>query len=67
MFNFKVGTKLSQKSDDFRVAILSCNFKRCYFRICQAFVFVGTGFHQKLDNFQVLFKLLTKDKMDLDC
>ena len=48
-----VGTGLHQKSDNFKVPILSCYVKRRCSSICRALVFVGTWLNQKSDNFKV--------------
>ena len=47
-----VGTRLNQKSDAFKVTILSCYVERRCSMICGALVFVGTGLNQKSDNFK---------------
>ena len=48
-----VGTRLNQKSDNFKLPILSCYEKRCWSILCPALVFVGTRLNQKSDNFTV--------------
>ena len=48
-----VGTGLNQKSDNFKVPILSRYEQRRWSIFCHGLVFVGTGLHQKLDNFKV--------------
>ena len=48
-----LGTGPHQKSDNFKMSILSCYERRCCFIICHALVFVGTGDNQTSDNFKV--------------
>ena len=48
-----VGTDLNQKSDNFKVPILSCYEKRRCSIVYRALVFVGTRLNQKSNNFKV--------------
>ena len=48
-----VGTGLNQRSDNFKVPLVSSYEKRRCSIICRALVFVGTGLNQKSDNFKV--------------
>jgi len=49
------GTRLNQKSDNFKVPFLSCYEQRSCSIMCAALVFVGTRPNQKSDNVHVPF------------